>query len=130
MWMKSLLSVSLVLFSVVNLPSPAMAQVSMSLPEKNAELLHDLYLHYSNEFGLTGCSPLGNSMALICLGWVGNTLTTCLQWGNITAIATCINREYHRSNQNSFLVEFYQGVDVLPMPFHADWGYRFNLTIY
>lgn len=129
MWVKSLLSISFALFSVVNGPSSAVAHLSMSLPDQNSRLLQDLYLHYSNEFGLTGCSPLGNSMALICLGWVGNTLTTCLQWGNITAIATCINREYQRSGQTSFLVEFYQGVDVLPMPFHADWGYRLNLTI-
>ena len=128
MWMKSILSASLVLHSLLNLPSPASAQ--MPMPNQDASLtLHEMHLRYSEEFGLTGCSPLGDSPALVCLGWVDEALTTCLQWGELTAIAACIRRQHQTPEQPLFPLEFRQGPDVLPMPSSAGWGYRFNLTL-
>lgn len=129
MWFKSICSTSLILLSFLSFPPTAKAQVSSRAVEVNSVTLYNVYLRYSEEFGLTGCSPLGNSETLVCLGWVGDALTTCLQWGDIRAIAACVRQVPQESSGDSFPIEFRQGNDVLPMPTDYDWGYRFNLTI-
>jgi hypothetical protein len=129
MWFKSFCSTSLIFLSLLSFPFTAHAQVNSRPVEVNSLTLYDVYLRYSEEFGLTGCSPLGNSETLVCLGWVGDALTTCLQWGEIRAIAACVRQVPQQANRPSFPFEFHQGNDVLPMPTDYDWGYRFNLTI-
>lgn len=132
MWFRSLCSTSLLFLSILAPSLPASAQVRQVRSEStpvNSLTLYDVYLRYSEEFGLTGCSPLGDSHTLVCLGWVEDALTTCLQWGEIRAIAACIRQVPQQADGRSFPIEFHQGDDVLPMPTNYDWGYRFNLTL-
>lgn len=128
MWLKSLLSTSLLLHAFFTLPAPASAQLTPPHPDTSLTL-HEMHLRYSDEFGLTGCSPLGDSAALVCLGWVDDALTTCLQWGEFTAIAACIRRQQPAADPHRFPLQFRQGPDVLPLPAPDGWGYRFNLTL-
>ena len=112
----------------MSLPAPASAQAPPPHPDASLTL-HEMHLRYSDEFGLTGCSPLGDSSALVCLGWVDEALTTCLQWGELAALAACIRRQQPTAEPHHFPLEFRQGPDVLPFPSPAGWGYRFNLTL-
>lgn len=123
MWFKSIILAAAL---VLQLPSPSLAQLPLS---QGGLALKNIHLNYSKEFGLTGCSPLGDSAALLCLGWRDDALTTCLQWGALPAMAACIRRTPTLSSSFSLPFEFSQGIDVLPFPAEADWGYRFNFSI-
>lgn len=122
--LKWVLLTSLISLATTTFSPPVAARPPSPTPSAPVSL-DDLRLRYSPEFGLTGCSQLADPLALLCMGWLDEELTTCLQWGEHTAIAAC----FRRRTQGRPPIEFQHGNDVVPMPTDQGWGYRLNLNL-
>lgn len=119
------LAISLALTTPVAISTPVVANPSPS-PSTPTVPFDDLYLRYSQELGITGCSQVGDPLPLLCLGWMEEGLMTCLQWGDSMAIAACVRQGQGTPRRP---LELHQGTDVLPMPSPQGWGYRLNLYL-
>ena len=41
---------------------------------------------------ITGCSHFGSGGPQVCLQWLGDALTTCLEWGDDSVITACMQK--------------------------------------
>lgn len=41
---------------------------------------------------VTGCSQIGSGGPQVCLQWLGDALTTCLEWGEESVVTACMQK--------------------------------------
>ena len=71
-----------------------------------------------NGLMLTGCSQLGGEGPQVCLQWLGDDLTTCLEWGSGAIVTACMQRSDDSEDD-----------DKARHTSGDDWGFSLELTI-
>lgn len=81
----------------------------------------------SEELGglmITGCSQFGSAGPQVCLQWLGDALTTCLEWGNESIVTACMQKG-HPSDEE--VEEGYATSSASSS--RTDWGFSVEFTL-
>lgn len=127
----STLSIAALTFAAVGTPSHAATtngsnRGSYTSLQLSNEAFHNPFVEDSsdslNGLMITGCSQFGSSGPQVCLQWLGDALTTCLEWGDESIITACMQK-----GQTSD--EDYEASRANADPVRNDWGFSVEFTL-
>ena len=79
---------------------------------------------------ITGCSHVGIAGAdgpEVCLQWLGDALTTCLEWGNEAVVTACMQKG--RDPGEPSAEEGYGPSNAGQSSARTDWGFSLEFTL-
>ena len=74
---------------------------------------------------ITGCSQFGTEGPQVCLQWLGDALSTCLEWGEESVITACMQK----GNSPGEDPEEDYGVSSAQSTSRNDWGFSLEFTL-
>ena len=109
---------------------PLSASNPASVQLSNSVLNHDPFVeHPSDDLSglmLTGCSQMGSGGPQVCLQWLGDALTTCLEWGNESVVTACMQRG---NAPGEGAEEDYDSNSTGHHSSRNDWGFSLGFTL-
>lgn len=75
---------------------------------------------------ITGCSQFGSAGPQVCLQWLGDALTTCLEWGDESVVTACMQKG---NPSNEDVEEGYAASSASSNPSRTDWGFSVEFTL-
>lgn len=101
-----------------------------SIQLSNGVLNHDPFVEQPSDdlsgLMITGCSQMGSGGPQVCLQWLGDALTTCLEWGNESVITACMQKGNPPGDGTE------EGEESNSAGHHSsrtDWGFSLDFTL-
>ena len=80
---------------------------------------------------ITGCSQMGSGGPQVCLQWLGDALTTCLEWGDESVITACMQRGNASGGVSSGDSQdgIYESSSAGHPSSQSDWGFSLEFIL-
>ncbi|MEM9214526.1 MAG: hypothetical protein AAGD25_09290 [Cyanobacteria bacterium P01_F01_bin.150] len=75
---------------------------------------------------ITGCSQVGSGGPQVCLQWLGDALSTCLEWGDEAVVTACMQKGTTSSEGDE---GGYESDSAGRSSSQTDWGFSVEFTL-